>query len=369
MSNVIRLNAPVRGQGGADPRAAMIDAFAHHRRGPEDVFWLKENAELLNILECTGARLDPAALAPHHDFYERIEAYLTFFPQYYRFVLSICLDLEDLGLAGAKSEALARYAVREGLAEAELSDLQRLEARRLMRRRGLDPLAWDTGLEARVRRFLGRPATFAVPNRKVGYELTHLVFYLSDYGRRDPELSRKALTSLEYAGILAYLDLDADILAEICIAMRYSGVVPPGIWERWLARETRGFRVETGATGALPDDYHAFLVCNWGIAAAGGDAFAQSVPPGRMTFRRPLRPPSPLREISECLYRMQDARSADWEVMRPRIEGVICERSAAVLNEARASCESFAGFFASFARAAVTVGPRADAVLGTSCDG
>jgi hypothetical protein len=374
MSNVIRLNAPVRGQGRVDPRAAMIEAFAHHRRAPEDVFWLKENAELLNILECTGARLDPSALAPHQAFYERIEEYLAFFPQYYRFVLSICLDLEELGLAGAKSEALVRYAACEGLVEAELSDLQRLEARRLMRRRSLDPLAWDTGLEARVRRFLDRPASFAVPNRKVGYELTHLVFYLSDYGRRDPELSPEALTSLEYAGILAFLDQDADILAEICIAMRYAGGVPPGTWERWLAHETRGFRVESGATGALPDDYHAFLVCNWAMAAAAGNAFAQSAPPGRMTFHRPARPPSPLRAISECLYRMQNSRSADWEAMRPRIEAGICERSVAVLSEARASCDSFAGFFSCFARAALRGGSGAGTALETSliitsCDG
>ena len=62
MSNVVTLNVPAP----AKPEArygALVDCFASHRRFADDVFWLKENAEVLNILECTGAVL-PAADGP-----------------------------------------------------------------------------------------------------------------------------------------------------------------------------------------------------------------------------------------------------------------------------------------------------------------
>ena len=65
MSNVVYLNVPGPRERRAARSGALIRSFAAHRRGPEDVFWLKENAEILNILECTGARLDDTALAAH----------------------------------------------------------------------------------------------------------------------------------------------------------------------------------------------------------------------------------------------------------------------------------------------------------------
>ena len=82
MSNVIQLNAPSQRQSAADRSAALISSFAHHRRFGDDVFWLKENAELLNILECTGAELNSASLEPHQGFYDQVEKRLGFFPQY-----------------------------------------------------------------------------------------------------------------------------------------------------------------------------------------------------------------------------------------------------------------------------------------------
>ena len=64
-----RLKAPSQRQSQATRHAALIASFAQYRRFGDDVFWLKENAELLNILECTGAAPDEAALAPHRGFY------------------------------------------------------------------------------------------------------------------------------------------------------------------------------------------------------------------------------------------------------------------------------------------------------------
>lgn len=350
MSNVIQLNVPSQRQSHSARRAALIASFAQHRRFGDDVFWLKENAELLNILECTGAHLDADALTPHEGFYAQVEKRLGFFPQYYRFLLSICLDLEDLGLKGKKAEALCHWVAREGLADAELSDLQRAEARRLMQRRGIDPLPDDTGLIGRLHCFIDRSETFAMPNKKAAYELTHIVFYLSEYGRRDPQLSRAAITSLEFAGLLAYLDQNADLLAEICIALRYAGVTPSDIWESWLERETHRFSVVTGAQISTQDEYHDYFVCNWLMAQSGRDAFVKEVGHDRMAFHRATPCIGPLREMSQCMFQLEDQRSNDWQVMRPHIEGALSEVGFDILTEAQASSDKFEAFFAGFAR-------------------
>jgi len=354
MSNVIKLSVPSQRQSHAARRSALIASFAQHRRFGDDVFWLKENAELLNILECTsettGARLETDALAPHEGFYAQVEKRLGFFPQYYRFLLSICLDLEDLGMAGHKGEALCHWVAREGLADAEMSDLQRAEARRLMQRRGIDPLPDDTGLINRLHNFIDRSETFAMPNKKAAYELTHIVFYLSEYGRRDPGLSPAAITSLEFAGILAYLDQNADLLAEICVAMRFAGVEPSEIWETWLEREVHRFDVATGAHVSTTDEYHDYFVCNWLMAVSGRDAFVKEAHYDRMAFYRAEAFNGPLREMSQTMFQLEDQRSSDWQVMRGHVEDVLSETAYDILNEAEASSDKFEAFFAGFAR-------------------
>lgn len=350
MSNVIQLNVPSQSQRQASRLSCLITNFAHYRRFGDDVFWLKENAELLNILECTGAKLEPEALLAHSDFYARLENRIGFFPQYYRFLLSICLDLEDLGMDGTKGEALVQWAAREGLAEAELSDLQRAEARRLMLRRGVDPLPADAGLTDRLHAFIDRSETFAMPNKKVAYELTHIFFYLSEYGRRDPGLSPAALTSLEYAGILAFLDQNADLLAEICVALRYAGATPSPVWEDWLAQQTRTFILRSGTDVSTADNYHDYFVCNWSVALSGGRAFEMDVPLDRTAFFAPDSAAAPLRQMSECMLQLEDHRSGDWHAMRPVVLDKLTEPGFEILAEAEASSDKFEDFFAGFAR-------------------
>ncbi|KAG1715512.1 hypothetical protein GQR58_000483 [Nymphon striatum] len=192
MSNVIKLNVPSRFNSAEDREAALLCSFAGHRRFGDDVFWLKENAEVLNVLESTGAQPTQAALEAHMPFYASVEKRLSFFPQYYRFLLSITLDLEELGVQGNKGDHLCEWISREGLPGAELSDLQRMEAKRLLARRGVDAFPNDKGLEDRMREFISRSATFSMPNKKAAYELTHTVFYLSEYGRKDPEAKRRS---------------------------------------------------------------------------------------------------------------------------------------------------------------------------------
>ncbi|AUQ50479.1 hypothetical protein PhaeoP83_02214 [Phaeobacter inhibens] len=270
---------PTTGPGAsvAGPVAPWVESFARHRRSPQDVYWLKENAELLSLLRVMQQRVgegagvgdfrDEAALSPLRPFYDRAARQLRFFPQYYRFILSICLDYEDLigtGRLGPDTRAaeLAHWVAHQGLVEAEMSDLQRAEARQLLARRGI-AVPVDPGLDDRLRRFARRSQTFAIPNRKAAYELTHIVFYLSDYGRRDPGLDGEVQRSLTYAGLLACLDQDVDLLSEICIALRYCGVTPPPLWEQALARAAGGFVITPDGFDGHMDGYHVYFVTLW----------------------------------------------------------------------------------------------------------
>ena len=286
MTNIIALNVPLRREALTDQSAALIDAFGRHRRHTDDVFWLKENAELLNILECTGAQVSQQVLSGHGQVYHELPERISFFPQYYRFLLSICLDLEDLGIGGQQGEKLCAWVAEQGLAEAELSDLQRAEAFRLLARRGVQPVC-DAGLNARLHKFIERSDTFALPNKKAAYELTHIVFYLSEYGRKDPELSARAIRSLNFAGVLAYLDQNADLLAEICVALRYAGAQPSAIWETWVMSVMSAFEVVEGADIDVADDYHAYFVSGWLARLKGQIVTTKELSGGRVKFNAP----------------------------------------------------------------------------------
>lgn len=350
MSNVVSLQIPHRATQ-TDRHTALIDGFARQRRGGDDVFWLKENAELLGILECTGADVPESALEPFDLFYAQIEKRLRFFPQYYRFLLSLCLDLEDLGLGGNKGEVLCAWAAREGLAEAELSDLQRAEARRLLARRNIDPGPDQNGLTERLHQFIERSATFVVPNKKAAYELTHIVFYLSEYGRCDPGLSAEAITSLEFAGLLAYLDQNIDLLAEICVALRFAGQTPSDIWETSVLTALDGFQLSEDPRGDLRDEYHEYFVASWAALVMGQPGFYAEVPKGRVRFESSGTGQGALRPMSQCMFELDDARNGDWTRMRPHIEAYLGADGHCILSGAEQSTSKFDMFFEGFARA------------------
>ena len=350
MGSVLHLDLPFRQATPAARQSALVQRFAAERRGTGDVFWLKENAELLNILECGQTRPDPEALDPLAEFYAQFETRLGFFPQYYRFFLSLCLDLEDLGLPGSKGEAAVRWVAESGLAAAELSDLQRAEARRLCLRRGIDPLDGDPEINRRLCSFTTRPDTFTRPNKKAAYELTHIVFYLSEYGRRAPGLPRAAIDSLHHAGTLAFLELNVDLLAEVCIALRFAGQTPPDRWEAWLFAQARLFVVESDAPGWGQDDYHPYLMLNWAMSVAGQGGFGAQIPEGPIRFRAPRAHVAPLRELSEGLLAMDTERRGDWDRMRDRVGDILSDEAREVLEEAEKAVD-FEAFFAGFARA------------------
>ncbi len=384
MGQILQFPGRKRLPGRAENLSNLLHALSCQRHRQEDVYWLKENAELLNVLECTRlvphaaegdasdrqgsqtrdlAEISPVALAPLRAFYQTTDRHLCFFRQYYRFILSMAMDLEDLGLVdpapageAGRAEILADWVVQQDLPGHELSDLQRAEARRLLARRGI--AADFPGLDARLHQFMDNAAQFAVPNRKAAYELTHIVFYLSDYGRRDPAVSRAAIQSLTHVGLLAFLDQDADLLSEICIALRYCQRHPPQTWEDWLFRQHHSFAIvdaeEATAPGLHHDGYHMFLVSSWYQELSTGSGFDRRIPAAALRFRRPDGA-GILHQLSEATFRA-GAQGGDWQAMRAQVAAGLSDSGYEILCAAEGSSASFDSFFVDFARYG-TVGP------------
>lgn len=349
MSNVIPFSVPhANSQSGRIE--AMIKCFATQRRFGDDVFWLKENAELLTILYSSGLTVDPAQLAPYREFYAGIEKRILFFPQYYRFLLSITQDLEALGLGRGKAVPLANWIDAQSLVSAELSDLQRAEAGRLLQRSGIQIAPNKDGLTERLHRFINHSKTFAVPNKKAAYELTHIIFYLSEYGHQKPEISSEALISLEFSGLLALLDQNVDLLSEICIAMRFAGCTPPQEWEAWIAEELADYHVSECANGAVQDHYHSYFMGNWLAALCKKPVFEGRLLARAMSFQAAHKSVSPLRGLSESIFKMDTHRSAEWAKMRGRVTVDLSSDAYSVLELAEKSSPHFEEFFAGFAR-------------------
>jgi len=281
---------------------SVLELVAQSRRRTEDVFWLKENAEALNVLESSGQDVTSDALSVYDEFYDTIEQKLQFFPQYYRFFLSIALDLESLGFtggfAGGKAADLTHWCAAQQLVEGELSDLQRAEARRLAQRVDVQLTGLD-GLDQRLHHFMNTSATFALPNKKAAYELTHIIFYLSEYGRRDPGVSDQAIKSLHFVGILLMLEQNADLLAEVCIALRFCGATVPADWVAWLEKHLSA--AQFGTRSVMADDYHQYLMCDWLAQLHGSPCFEMVVPDQVGSIDMPEYNTAALRHLSHAI--------------------------------------------------------------------
>ncbi|MEP4198225.1 MAG: hypothetical protein ABJL99_21590 [Aliishimia sp.] len=350
-TNVVALNARQHRQPLSERLARHAGLFVSDRRSENDVFWLKENAEFLNILEASDCTADAQGVCEAYaETYDTISARLGAYPQYYRFILSIALDLEDLGLSLGRGAQMCEWVRDQDLPGAELSDLQRAEARRLLARR--DMATDDPALTARLHRFIDRTATFAVPNRKAAYELTHIVFYLSEYGRCDPSLSADAVQSLTFTGLLAYLDQNYDLLAEVCIALRYAGQQPSAIWETAVMgalRTASAQPLDLEPGYALADDsYHAYFVSTW-LAGLGGQRVMPLILSGGCA-RLDIAPPQvrPLQQMSRAL---SDMSGDDWGVAKQHLMSRLDDTELSVLEAAETSSEQFGSFYQVFARA------------------
>lgn len=269
----------------------LIELFATHRRGQHDAFWYKENGELLSSLRHTKSAVSTQDLAPHKARASTLASELKNFPQYYRLILGYALELSKLGMTEIPVQSLAEYVLKHNLIEAELCDLRRLNAYYLLSQCGIkdqeifanaDDLA---SLKQRVLRFMGHWQTFAVPNISALYELTHAVFYLSDYGCCDTHITPDWKKSLLAAGAIAYLEDNLDTLSEIAICLAYCKFDVPEIWQQRLKR---GFdeieALPAAATPSLNDNYHKMLMTSWAVSKAAGKALTYPLPAGAGRF-------------------------------------------------------------------------------------
>lgn len=334
----------------------VVNTFCLQRRDMMDVLWLKENAEFLNILDSENATLESDCLDVYEPFYQGSRRHLEFFHSYYRFILSITMDLEDLGMPGTRGEELANWVSKRGFLERELSDLQRAEMRRLLMRRGVNFDGSETaavGLDDRLRSFLRNAPAFAVQNRKTAYELTHIVFYLSEYGSKNPELDADSRQSLTYVGLLAFLDQDPDLLSEICLALTYAQAPVPEAWVSWLQAQEKA--VKMSAHMANPggiDDYHTYFVLNWSLSkVVNRSLFGSFSPEARYFTCAPCS--GALRSMSMVLYTLTGAAVRDWTVAQRQIEAQLSQHERGVLRAARDSVDDFDAFFADFTRRGV----------------
>ena len=231
--------------------------------------------------------------------------------------------------------------------------MQRAEAVRLLKR-GLGRAQQDDpALVDRLHGFIDQSETFSIPNKKAAYELTHIIFYLSEYGRKDPGISTDAVRSLEFAGLLALLDHNTDLLAEICIALRFAGQTPPLGWEDWVFEQLAGFKaVKTEMVRKiLPgDEYHSYLMCSWLAALSGLPLFEGANEPATLSFHPAPKPISALRGMSESIFQMDNARSADWFKTLGTLTVDLSPQAYRDLQLAEASSDKFDEFFHGFAR-------------------
>jgi hypothetical protein len=260
-------------------------------------------------------------------------------------------------MVDAPVEEMAAFIQSQDLPAIELSDTHRGEVQLLLRRAGV--AAKDAALDARLQRFATNSAAFCLPNRRAAYDLTHIVFHASDYGRQAISPVPERRLSLIYAGLVAWLEGNLDLLAEVTLALRLSGEDVPEVWANAVAMAADLVTFEPGhAAGAFDDDYHQYLVLNWAFALSGGEAFRGGVPGDARIIRQPLRHGAALHEMSMALLEMGDARQPDWARMRWRLWPKLSEPARECLTSVETMPE-FESFFAGFSRAGQGKGDRA----------
>ncbi|MDA7550645.1 hypothetical protein N8760_02340 [Rhodobacteraceae bacterium] len=146
------------------------------------------------------------------------------------------------------------------------------------------------------------------------------------------------------------LDQNVDLLSEICIAMRFAGAMPPKEWETWIGEELGEYQVSECANGAVQDHYHSYFMGNWLAALRGNPVFEGKLLARAMSFQASQKSVSPLRGLSESIFKMDAQRCAEWEKMRGRITVDLSTDAYSILELAEKSSPRFEEFFAGFAR-------------------
>jgi len=293
-----------------------ISSFAVKRNDKLSFAYLKENGELLSIAASSGLLLEPAALEHYRSFYANALKTCKFFPQYFRFILGIVLDLEDLGYQGNTGKQICDFVVSQGYLDFETTDLRRLEILTLLARRRTDSAIerkYRKQIIENVDKFISKPDHFVIFNKPLFYELTHFIFFLTNYGKNESPLKNSLIECLTNVGILALLDDDVDLLAETCICFTFLGKNPPAFWEHYveesLSKVTITFDTSVAsAMNSATDEYHIYFMMNWLLALRKLPTFTERFNGRTPYFSLPQNKSSVLSILSDVLYKAQVAK-------------------------------------------------------------
>ena len=321
-----------------------VRAFASQRNNELSLAYLKENGELLTIAASSGLLLEPAAFAYYRSFYDNALQTCKFFPQYFRFILAIVLNLEDLGYEGNTGTKICDYVARQGFLDYDTSDIRRFEILTLLARRREDgPIEreYRQYLTGSVDKFISRPDHFIKFNRPLFYDLTHFIFFLTKYGQTESPLKNSPLECLTNVGILALLDDDVDLLAEICVCFRFLGEKPPPFWLTYVEDALSKVIITydnsvTSALNSATDDYHPYIIMNWLLALRQQPTFTERFKGRTPYFLMPEREAGVLSILSDALYKTQIAKTmSDKECTKTLME--LSPDNKALLSGALAS--------------------------------
>lgn len=289
-----------------------VEGFAVKRSPSLSLPYLKENGELLSIAYHAGLLAEPRALSLYEEFYNASYDILTSYPQYYRFVLGLVLSLEALGQSGHKSHDLCTYVIDEAMINFDTSDSRRLEAIFLLSRNAdlnAEHLQRQTQATDNLGHFLSNPKRFTKFNKPLFYELTHFVFFLTEYGAQTTPFKDAFAQALMYVGLLSLLDHDADLLAEVGVCLKFLGLEVPDYWDEYLVQSLSEVEVkyETSVMSSLNpavDEYHLYLVLNWYHAMQKRPVFTEKFNSRTPNFVVPERAHTPLSQLSDLVHQV-----------------------------------------------------------------
>ena len=286
-----------------------VKAFAVLRHKGLSLPFLKENGELLSIALSCGLTLSSESLELYEELYEKIDKLCELYQPFFRYFLALALDLEDLGMSGHKGEVLIDYVFKHDLYAYDTSDTRRLEIIHLLSRRGRQPEFKTDSYEALLKRvtgFLVQSDRFIKLNRPLFYEFTHLIFFGTDFGNISLCNDENIFKSLNHIGMLAYLDNDTDLLAEVCLCYRFLKRPVPKIWMKTCSENLQNIDIvhmaEDCMTAAHADDYHIYFVINWLLGISGKRVFQYSYELGVPLFTQNKPKKSPLSKIFQVLH-------------------------------------------------------------------
>lgn len=287
-----------------------VEAFAANRNPTLSFPFLKENGELLSLAANSGFLLEPRALDLYADVYENALKIVQTYPQYYRFILAIAQDLEALGIEGNMGSRVADFVTSQHFVEFDTSDCRRLEALFLLSQTTQltsDQIDIQSRTLENVDRFISRPGLFTKFNKPLFYELTHFVFFLTDYGRKASPLTHGFKACLMHMGVLSLLDNDADLLAEVCLCLSFIKADIPAYWKAFLEQSYTDMKITFSGTVASAlnpsvDEYHLYFVLNWYRAHHGKSVFDTKFNARTPSFSCTATSPSVLSKLSEYLH-------------------------------------------------------------------